>query len=258
MSLQNSICCAFVACLLASCGFKQNIMFQTTPATKLSALANNAEKNYLVQKNDLLELQVYSNRGESLVDPRVDQATSQTPPRQGEVGARPTYLVDQNGVVKFPRIDPIKIEGLTIRQAEEILEKQYESLFVESFVLLKFANKRVIVLGAPGGQVIPLTNENTRLTEVLALARGVGNDAKAQNIRVIRGDEVMVADFSTFEGYQKNNIVIQSGDIVYVEPVRRPFSEGFREYAPLISMVTSMSALVVVIISQTRQDDTPN
>jgi polysaccharide biosynthesis/export protein len=260
VSFQSSICCACIACLLASCGFKQNIMFQTTPATKLSTLASNAEKNYLVQRNDLLELQVYSNRGESLVDPRVDPTTNQTPAReQGEVGARPTYLVDQNGVVKFPRIDPIKIEGLTIRQAEEILEKQYESLFVESFVLLKFANKRVIVLGSPGGQVIPLTNENTRLTEVLALARGVGNDAKAQNIRVIRGDEIMVADFSTFEGYQKNNIVIQSGDIVYIEPVRRPFSEGFREYAPLISMVTSMSALVVVIISQTREEDnTPN
>jgi polysaccharide biosynthesis/export protein len=233
-------------------------MFQTTPATKLSTLASNAEKNYLVQKNDLLELQVYSNKGESLVDPSVDPSASQAPREPGQ-GSRPTYLVDQNGVVKFPRIDPIKIEGLTIRQAEEILEKQYESLFVESFVLLKFANKRVIVLGSPGGQVIPLTNDNTRLTEVLALAGGVGNDAKAQNIRVIRGDEIMVADFSTFEGYQKNNIVIQSGDIVYVEPVRRPFSEGFREYAPLISMVTSMSALVVVIISQTRQDDnTPN
>ena len=229
-------------------------MFQTTPGTKLSSLASDAEKNYLIQKNDLLELQVYTNKGEALVDPGVDPATRQAPRELGEAGTRQTYLVDQNGVVKFPRIDAIKVEGLTIRQAEEILEKQYNLPFVESFVLLKFANKRAIILGSPGGQVIPLTNENTRLTEVLALAKGLDNDAKAQNIRVIRGDEVMVADFSTFEGYQKNNIVIQSGDIIYVEPIRRPFSEGFREYAPVISMITSTTALVVVIISQFRDN----
>ena len=52
--------------------------------------------------------------------------------------------------------------------------------------------------------------------------------------------------------YQKNNIVIQPGDIIYVEPIRRPFAEGVREYGPIMSMITSIGTLVVVIISLTR------
>jgi polysaccharide biosynthesis/export protein len=104
------------------------------------------------------------------------------------------------------------------------------------------------VLGAPGGQVIPLVNENTRLTEVLAMAKGLGNDAKAHNIRVLRADKVFVADFSTIGGYLKGDMIMAPGDIVYVEPVRRPFSEGLREYGPLVSIVTSMATLIVVIL----------
>jgi polysaccharide biosynthesis/export protein len=232
-------------------------MFKTSEGTRLSVLADTAEKNYVIQKNDLLELQVHAHKGERLVDPGMDAAPPQGLQAQNTV-ARPTYLVDEEGVVKFPKIAPLKVEGLTIRQAEEILEKQYEASFVESFVILKFANKRVTVLGSPGGQVIPLQNENTRLVEVLALAKGVSNDGKANGIRVIRGDEIMLIDLSTFEGYQKNNIVIQSGDIIYVEPIRRPFAEGVREYGPIISMITSIGTLVVVIITLTDSSDSSN
>ena len=108
-------------------------------------------------------------------------------------------------------------------------------------------NKRVIVLGAPGGQVIPLVNENIHLVEVLALAKGVDNLAKAHNIRVLRGDQVLVADLSTIDGYLKSNVLIEHGDIVYVEPVRRPVSEAFRDYLPVLTALTSLTTLIVVI-----------
>jgi polysaccharide biosynthesis/export protein len=221
-------------------------MFKPSPGSNLALSANEAEKNYTIQKNDLLELEVYTNKGEALVDPSMDASAPQTGRTDIETNPR-TYLVDQNGVVKFPGIAPIKLEGLTIRQAEEILEKEYNVPFVDSFVMLKFANKRVIVLGSPGGQVIPLTNESTKLTEILALAKGVSNDGKAHNIRVIRGEEMMIADLSTFEGYKKNDIVMVSGDIVYVEPIRRPLSEGLREYGTFISLLTSVGTLIFVI-----------
>jgi polysaccharide biosynthesis/export protein len=255
VSIKLRLCFCLSAVLLSSCGYKQNIMFKTSATSNLALQAATAEKNYVIQKDDLLELLVYANKGESLVDPGADPSLNQTTPGRQERQTPPTYLVDQNGIVKFPRIDPIKLEGLTIRQAEEILEKQYEVAFVESFVILKFANKRAVVLGSPGGQVIPLGNENMRLTEVLALAKGISNDGKANNIRVLRGDQVMFADFSTFEGYQKNNIIIQSGDIIYVEPIRRPLVEGVREYGPIISMITSIGTLVVVIITLTGSSD---
>jgi len=97
--------------------------------------------------------------------------------------------------------------------------------------------------------VIPLVNENLHLVEVLALAKGLDNNAKAQNIRVLRGDDVFVADLSTIEGYLKNNIAIEPGDIIYVEPIRKPVVEATRDYAIVISMITSLTTLILVLFS---------
>lgn len=205
-----------------------------------------AEMNYLIRKNDLLSLEVYTNQGEKIVDPNLESFNETT--NRTQTASAPVYLVDISGVVKLPLVHEIKLEGLTIKQAEQLLQKEYSRFYQEPFVILKFANKRVVVLGTSGGQVIPLTNENTRLTEVLALSKAVTNDAKVHNIRVLRDGETFVSDLSTLEGYLTNDIIIMPGDIVYVEPVRRPFSEGLREYGPVISIITSIGTLVIVIL----------
>lgn len=204
------------------------------------------ETNYTIQRNDLLTLEVYTNQGEKIIDPNLESfkdGNTQT----NVSSTAPAYLVDVNGHVKFPLINELKLEGLTMRQAEEILQKMYEKFYQQPFVVLGFNNKRVIILGAPGGQVIPLANENMLLTEVLALSKGITEDARANNIRVIRGDKVFIADLSNFEGYQNNNLVMQPGDIVYIEPVRRPFIEAMRDYSPVISIITSLATLIFII-----------
>ncbi|MBA4053296.1 MAG: polysaccharide export protein EpsE [Marivirga sp.] len=222
-------------------------MFKVPEGYNVKKQVETAERNYIIQKNDYLQLDVYTNKGERLIDPDLElikDEVNQNPAAK----PIPSYLVDTHGTTKFPMIGEIKLEGLSIREAEEMLQKAYSTFYRDAFVVLKYLNKRVIVLGAPGGQVIPLTNENIHLVEVLALAKGLNNDSKAQNIRVIRGDEVFLVDLSTFEGYKKNNIAIEPGDVVYVEPVRRPVSEGLRDYGPILSIITSVTTLVIVII----------
>lgn len=221
-------------------------MFRVPEGASLGKQLSEAEKNYIISKNDQLQLQVYTNKGERIVDPDFELSKDNAS-TAGSAKPVQTYLVDINGVAKFPLIGELKVEGLTVRQAEEILQKEYAKYYTESFVIISVSSKRIIVLGAPGGQIIPLVNENIRLVEVLAMAKGLDKNAKAHNIRVIRGDQIYVADFTTFDGYQKDNMLMEPGDIVYIEPVRRPFSEGLQEYGPAISIITSLATLIVVI-----------
>jgi polysaccharide export outer membrane protein len=86
-----------------------------------------------------------------------------------------------------------------------------------------------------------------KLLEILALAEGISNDAKAQNIRVLRNEKVFLVDLSTIEGYHKGNILMEPGDVVYVEPVRKPVSEAVRDYGPLVSLVVSLVTLLIVL-----------
>src|SRR5689334_14799878 len=163
-------------------------MFKIPEGQALKTEVDKTEKGYTIQKNDLLELEVYTNAGERLVDPEV-YLKNERPDVETTQETVPQYLVDKNGIVKLPMIGQINLNGLTIRLAEEVLQKEYSKFYKDPFVILKYANKRVIVLGAPGGQVIPLKNENTSLVEVIALAKGIDNNAKAVNLRVLRNEE---------------------------------------------------------------------
>ncbi|MDH5398324.1 MAG: polysaccharide export periplasmic protein, partial [Cyclobacteriaceae bacterium] len=126
--------------------------------------------------------------------------------------------------------------------------EKFTSLYNALYVKIKFESKRVVVLGASGGQVIPLYYPGTRLSEIVALAGGVNLNGKAHNIRVLRGDDIIVADLSTVKGYKETNIIMQPDDIVYIETVRKPFIESVRDYSPLLSIATSIISITALII----------
>jgi len=212
--------------------------------------AEAAAKNNVIQVNDYLKLEVYSNNGERLIDPNGELLNNNgVSPQEPGARVQPSYLVTVDGMVKFPMIPPVAIAGLTIRDAEVKLQSEYSKYYKECYVLLTFSNKRVIVLGSPGGQVIPLVNENVSVVEILAMAKGIGNDGKAHNIRLIRGEDVYLLDLSTLAGLKSANMIVQPGDIIYVENTRRPFAEGTRDLAPVLSLILSLSTLIVVFLA---------
>ncbi|GAB1445500.1 hypothetical protein MASR2M41_12020 [Flammeovirgaceae bacterium] len=223
-------------------------MFKTPEgfqAEEITPKSIDAIQDYLIQKNDLLTVEIFSNNGERIVDPNQELANS---PIQSGEKEKLTYLVTTNGNVKLPMINEIRLEGLTLRQAEMSVQAAYAKFFKDPYVVMNFANKRAVLLGATGGQVIPLKDQNMRLTEVLALGKGLDNNAQAQNIRVLRNDNVYLIDLSTIDGYRAGDILIQPGDIIYVEPIRRPFSEAIRENGSILSIVVSLASIVVIFL----------
>ncbi len=247
----NSVAVAFFFTFISCASYKQNIMFKPSDGFKPEPIKKDAlavEKNYTIQKNDYLKLDVFSNRGERLIDPN-PELTNTTANQTTTTRTEFQYLVDINGIAKFPMIGELKVEGMTLREAEEITQKEFQKYFKDPYVVLTYNNKRVIILGAPGGQVIPLTNQNVTLVETIALAKGISNDAKAQNIRVLREDKVFIIDLSTLEGFKAGNMLIEPGDIVYIEPIRRPLSEALRDYSGALTILVSLTTLLVLISS---------
>jgi polysaccharide export outer membrane protein len=239
-------------CLLASCSsYKRNLMFRPPEGFvgKKTTEAEATVKNYVIQVNDYLKLEVYSNKGERIIDPDGALFNDKNAATQNTQRVEPTYLVAVDGTAKFPMVGSIPLAGMTIREAEQKLQAAYDNYYKQCYVHVTFNNKRVIVLGSPGGQVIPLVNENVSLIEVIAMAKGIGNDGKAHNIRVIRGEDIYLVDLSTIEGVKSGNMIIQPGDIIYIEPTRRPFTEGARDLAPVFSLVLSLSTLIIVFIA---------
>lgn len=274
-------------------------MFQLTKGpdgvvdtAKLRRAVNRTDRNYRIQPNDYLSVKVYTNKGERLIDPNGElqfgpSGAGAATPRAGGAatgggggqrasgqggGGQPNssdYLVQADGTVRLPIVDKVSVRGLTLVQADSALKVRYDSYYQESFVRTAVTNNRVIFLGAAGGQVIQLNNDNMNLLEVLALAGGVDGGGgsggtssiaryggRVNNIRIIRGDlknpQVQFVDLSTLEGMRRGNLQIEPNDIIYVQPVRRPFLEYLNDVSPVITLVTAVVSTISIISFLTR------
>lgn len=243
--------------LVSGCSsYKQNIMFKVGDQANKNTIQQavlTAEKAYVLKANDLVKMEVFSNKGERLIDPDGELQKHTMSNNASVPQPENQYQVSPDGSLKVPLVAPVALQGLTLREAEAVLQKEYDHFYKECFVTLTFLNKRFTVLGAGGGKVIPLTNENIKLTEALALADAMTIDSKAKAIRLLRGDEVYPIDFSTVDGYRKGNLTILPDDVIYVEPVRKPLVEGVRDFSYLGSLIVSLGTLVLVIINSSAQ-----
>lgn len=193
---------------------------------------------YRLAANDELSFLLFTNDGERAIDPIV--------PVGGQMQRTTiTYNVDFDGTVKFPVLGRVAISGLTIREAEIMLEDRFTEFYNSPFVQLGVVNNRVTIF--PGGRggtstVLTLENPNTTLFEALARAGGIA-DGKAHRVKLIRGipdnPQVYLLDLSTIEGVNNASLVLQANDVIYVQPRDRVPQRILENIAPYLSLITT-------------------
>lgn len=294
------LCLPFLT-LVSSCTdklYKQRIMFQLNEGkgvdtTRLKRMTNRVNQNYAIQINDFLAVRVYTNEGERIIDPNGElqfgapagllstgSNGSRTGATGGQGGGQPSlggnaqssagnseFLVQTDGYVRLPLVDRVRVTGLTLLQADSVLQIKYSEFYKGVFVTTRVTNNRVIVLGSPGGRVVPLVNDNMNLLEVLASVGGIDGSAggagslyrsggKATNIRIIRGNlknpQIEQVDLTTIDGMRRANLQVEPNDVIYIEPIRRPFYDGLNDAAPLLGLSTILLTTFSLILSLTR------
>lgn len=229
--------------ILTSCKvFNPSQMLCTDSNFKYSDFPANQKTvdEYKIVPNDELSFRLFTNRGEKIIDPMSESSTNIG--MTSNIGL--TYIVEFDGQIKLPVLGRVPISGLTLREAEKMLEEKYVIYYNQPFVQIRVMNNRVIVF--PGGQggnakVLTLLNANTTLIEAIAQAGGI-IDGKAKKIKLIRensqNSQVYYIDFSTLEGYKKGNIILQANDIIYVDSrdkIPQKILENITPYLSLLS-----------------------
>lgn len=234
-------CVLAVAAVLQGCyPLNPSVMLKTDKNFKYSDPPKEKEKAYTISPNDIIEFRLFSNDGFKLVD-----LTS----LEGNVNlmrnSTMTYLVDVDGQAKLPILGRVSLKGLTIREAEAMLEEKYAAYYNKPFAIVKVSNRRIIVFPGHGGtaKVLDLVNENTTILEALAMVGGIQETGRSNRIKLIRGDlknpQVYHIDLRTIEGMKKADFIVQSNDIIYVEPIP-DYTRGIvARISPIISLLSS-------------------
>jgi len=181
-------------------------------------------REYKIGINDNIDIQVNPNKGAMLLEGNSGSSAGGNSGNSATTIRSITALVEYDGTIKLPVLGRIQVKELTQREAELMMEERYKEIFIDPFVKITITNKRVILFPGSSGsaRVVNLMNQNTTLTEVIAMSGGVSGDAKANRVKLIRGDpenpQVYLINLSTIEGMKKGNIVLQGNDIIYIEP----------------------------------------
>jgi polysaccharide export outer membrane protein len=216
-------------------------MLRTPKDFVYDTLPKTPETQYKIASNDLVEFQMYSNDGFKRVDMTAFEGNLSNSIRRGY-----EYLVEFDGTVKLPVLGRVSLLGLTIREAENLLEEKYATQYNKPYILLRVTNRRVTVFPGNDGnaRVINLENENTTLLEALALAGGMSGNGKAYKVKLIRGDsknpKVFHIDLSTLDGFKNSNPVLQANDIIYVEARPLYAQRVLGQITPYISLITTL------------------
>lgn len=245
--------------IMNSCGINSDLMFKTEKNYQYDTIPDNENPEYTLSVNDEIQFRLFSNQGFKILD--IVSGESNTTGNNNQAltqGNAITYKVEQDSTVKLPIVGKVKLVGVTLDSCENYLEKIYSEYYIEPFVQIRVINNRVIVFPGSGGdaQVVQLKNNNTTLLEALALAGGLAKRGKAKKIKVMRmvegKREVYLIDLSTIEGLGKADMIVQANDYIYVEPTPEISRELLAEIAPILGIITSAAAVVVIIQSFTK------
>ncbi len=234
--------------LLTGCTINRDIMFKTDNAYVFDEFKDSTALQLKLQPNDVFQFRLFANDGFKMIDLISEGATREA---QQLVRTAFSYTIEYDGLAKMPLLGRVSLKGMTVREAELILEEKYSKYYNKPYVQLMVVNRRVVVFPGGGGdaRLIPLENNNTTLLEVLGLAGGLNKRGDARKVKVFRYDNagkrlVYQFDLSTIDGLQYADMVMQGDDVVYVQPNPDIAREALQDITPIVGLLTSIALII--------------
>jgi polysaccharide export outer membrane protein len=252
--------CLLAAVVLSSCQPSKKVhrdrLYLQGIDSSLSAAINAPEQ--IIQKGELLSITVFSDNPEATAIYNQAQSSSSAITASStdgtNNGAGRGYLVDLNGNFLFHSLGAIHAEGLTKMQLKESIEQKLDTFLKHPYVEIRFLNKRVTVLGEvskPG--IINIPEERLNIFDALAMSGDMTTFGRKDNVLVIReenGKRTMARlNINEAAVYRSDFFYLHSGDLVYIEPIRKKPSGTDATLVRNISLAASAVSVLAILYS---------
>jgi polysaccharide export outer membrane protein len=164
------------------------------------------------------------------------------------------YEVDHEGMIYFPQLGRLKLDGLTKEGIIDLLNSKLKDKFLSNpYYSIHFINLKITVFGdvnKPG--VYPLTRSDFNIFEALTVAGDLTYYGNRENILVIRevnGKRLFGrVDVTSSDVFNSPYYYLQQNDMVFVD-MRKGKVNGtdqawLRNASLLISLLTTVTILV--------------
>lgn len=212
--------------------------------------------DYTIQPLDILSITFETLSEENDAFDFLSKLSPQT--RGGNIAANAALLgifVDSSGDIEYPILGKITVAGLTIFEAQRLIQEIAAKYIPDVAVRVRMLNFRYTVLGEVNEERT-ITSNNPRLTmsEAIGMAGGFGELADRSHVKIIRqsGSQAKVYYVNLLEEnfVESPFYYVQQNDVIVVPPLRqRPFR---RYFSSNMAVLASTISLVLVVFSLTR------
>ena len=164
----------------------------------------------------------------------------------GSGGSASGYVVDPKGEIQLPLVHSIKVGGLTLLEAENVLQQAITPFLKEPIVTVSLTNFKISVLGEVSRSgIYPIDNDHISIPEVLSLAGDLNVNGKPENILLIReinGERKFVnIDITSKKLFDSPYYYLKNNDILYVESSNlkyKAINQGDRTLPTVLSVIS--------------------
>ena len=252
--------------MLSSCGSVKDIAyFQNKMVNEPEAIDKHA--GIVVQPKDMLSIVVSSRNPELVAMFNLPVVSYQAGSETVTGGAQQRlmgYVVDNDGMIDFPVLGPIKVAGLTRWELSDLIKKRLidDDLLTDAVVTVEFMNFKVSVIGEvnnPG--TFSIDGDKVTVLQAISLARDLTIFGERENVTIIRERdgkrtmyEINLCDVSMFESPA---YYLQQNDVVYIQPSKVKARQSTTDDKALRmttifvsggSLILSLASLIVGIV----------
>jgi polysaccharide export outer membrane protein len=206
----------------------------------------------VIQKNDILSIQVYS----ASLDPTIDILYNMPGQQPGNIQNNPGsgYLVDVYGNIEMPRIGKIKAEGLKKSELEAVVKERLKAVLTDPSVIIRFQNFRVTFLGENTSSVINFPSERVTILEAIGSAGGVSEFGTIKQVRVLReinGERQLgFLDLTSKEIFTSPYYQLQQNDVVIINKTKYRLRQSEQQrVTQQIGFATGLISTVALLIA---------
>lgn len=208
---------------------------------------------YHLQPEDILSIQFFSLTPDEFDFFKLKQASGNNVnqfqnPASSLVNG---YLIDEEGQVEFPVVGKVKIEGLTVFEAQNRIQEIADQYLESPVVEVRLLNFRFTVLGEVKREGVNNSlNNRIHVLEAIGLSGGFTDLADKANVKIIRQNgrnaEVYYLNLLEEEFLASPQYYVNQLDVIVVPPLKqRPYQVYFGKNLALI--ISSVSLLLIVL-----------
>src|SRR5690554_5415410 len=163
-----------------------------------------------------------------------------------------SYVIDNNGEINVPIVGKVKLKGLSIEEARQLIEDKVSEWIVKPVDICKMVNYKVSILGdvnRPG--TYTFYQDHVSVFDVISAAGDLtyyGNRKEVKIIRKTSGEDIIITlDLRNASILQDPQYYLQPGDIVYV--ASNKMTKSLNYFSQPLSTITSSLSLITTIVT---------